>query len=83
MPTSIWALILAWPAAPDSSWMHFAQSEFEAPLWNKLRHRFLLPKDVRVDVGPATVYDFSSEVKALDGRLGDHPYALGDARCST
>lgn len=31
--------------AEMDSWMHFAQSEFEAPLWNKLRHRFLLPKN--------------------------------------
>jgi glutathione S-transferase len=60
------------------SWMHFAQSEFEAPLWNKLRHRFLLPKEIRVDVGPAAVYDFASETKALDRRLGDRPFALGD-----
>ncbi len=58
--------------------MHFAQSEFEAPLWNKLRHRFILPEEVRVDVGPAAAYDFANEVKALDGRLGDRPFALGD-----
>ncbi|TGV63284.1 glutathione S-transferase family protein, partial [Mesorhizobium sp. M00.F.Ca.ET.149.01.1.1] len=35
-------------------------------------------KDVRVDVGPAAVYDFASEVKSLDRRLGDKSYALGD-----
>ena len=64
--------------AEMDSWMHFAQSEFEAPLWNKLRHRFLLPKEVRVDVGPAAAYDFASELKALDRRLGDKPFALGD-----
>ncbi|MDG4882261.1 glutathione S-transferase family protein [Mesorhizobium sp. WSM4884] len=64
--------------AEIDSWMHFAQSELEAPLWNKLRHRFLLPKEVRVDVGPATAHDFASEVKALDRRLGDRPFALGD-----
>ena len=64
--------------AEMDSWMHFAQSEFEAPLWNKLRHRFLLPSDMRVDVGPAAAYDFASEVKALDRRLGDKHYALGD-----
>jgi glutathione S-transferase len=64
--------------AEIDSWMHFAQSEFEAPLWNKLRHRFLLPKELRVEVGPATAYDFANEVKALDGRLGDGDYALGD-----
>ncbi|MFE0016298.1 glutathione S-transferase family protein [Mesorhizobium sp. NPDC059054] len=64
--------------AEMDSWMHFAQSEFEAPLWNKLRHRFILPSDMRVDVGPAAAYDFASEVKALDRRLGQKQYALGD-----
>ena len=64
--------------AEMDSWMHFAQSEFEAPLWNKLRHRFLLPKEVRVDVGPAAAHDFATEVKALDRRLGENPFALGD-----
>ena len=64
--------------AEIDSWMHFAQSEFEAPLWNKLRHRFLLPEAVRVDVGPAAAYDFASEVKALERRLDGRPYALGD-----
>ncbi len=63
--------------AEMDSWMHFAQSEFEAPMWNKLRHRFLLPEDVRVDVGPATAHDFANEVKALEGRLGGRNYALG------
>lgn len=64
--------------AEIDSWMHFAQSEFEAPLWNKLRHRFLLPKELRAEVGPATAYDFANEVKALDGRLGESEFALGD-----
>ena len=64
--------------AEMDSWMHFAQSELEAPLWNKLRHRFLLPKDVRVDVGPAAAYDFASEVETLGRRLGEREYALGD-----
>lgn len=63
--------------AEMDSWMHFAQSEFEAPLWNKLRHRFLLPETVRVDVGAATAHDFGNEVKALEGRLGNAKYALG------
>lgn len=64
--------------AEMDSWMHFAQSEFEAPLWNKLRHRFILPEALRVDVGPATAYDFASEVDALDRRLDGRDYALGD-----
>ena len=64
--------------AEMDSWMHFAQSEFEAPLWNKLRHRFILPQEVRVDVGPAAAYDFANEVKALDRRLEGRDFALGD-----
>lgn len=64
--------------AEMDGWMHFAQSEFEAPLWNKLRHRFLLPQDVRVDVGPAAAYDFANEVKALEARLAGREFALGD-----
>lgn len=63
--------------AQMDSWMHFAQSEFEAPLWNKLRHRFLLPTELRVDVGPATVHDFANEVRTLERRLGDREFALG------
>ena len=58
--------------------MHFAQSEFEAPLWNKLRHRFLLPQEVRVDVGPAAAHDFANEVRTLERRLDGRAYALGD-----
>jgi glutathione S-transferase len=57
--------------AEIDGWMHFAQSELEAPLWNKLRHRFILPPELRV-------YDFASEVRALDGRLGDRAFALGE-----
>ena len=59
-------------------WMFFLQSELEAPLWNKLRHRFLLPETLRADVGPATAHDFANEVAALDRRLADRDYALGD-----
>jgi glutathione S-transferase len=64
--------------AEMDGWMHFLQSEFEAPLWNKLRHRFLLPQEVRVDVGPAAAHDFALEVETLDRRLGDKKFALGD-----
>lgn len=64
--------------AEMDGWMHFAQSEFEAPLWNKLRHRFILPQQVRVDVGSAAAYDFDNEVKALERRLAGQEFALGD-----
>jgi glutathione S-transferase len=64
--------------AEMNSWLHFAQSELEATLWTKLKHRFLLPQELRVDVGPAAAYEFARDIAALEARLGDRPYALGD-----
>ena len=64
--------------AQIDSWVHFAQSELEAPLWNKLKHRMLLPEELRVDVGPWCAWEFSRDVKALARRLGDSKFALGD-----
>jgi len=68
---------LAGRAAFDS-WMHFAQSEFEAPMWNKLKHRLMLPEELRCDVGPWTTYEFDREVAALEAKLNGRAYALGD-----
>jgi glutathione S-transferase len=64
--------------AAMNSWLHFAQSELEAALWNKLKHRLLLPEALRVDVGPASAYEFARDIKAMERRLGDGPFALGD-----
>lgn len=59
------------------AWMHFIQSELEAPMWNKLKHRLLLPESLRVDVGPWTAWEFARDAEALAIRLGDGPFALG------
>lgn len=64
--------------AQIDSWVHFAQSELEAPLWNKLKHRMLLPEELRVDVGPWCAWEFARDVKALGRRLGGNEFALGD-----
>jgi len=61
-----------------NAWLFFAQSELEAPLWNKLKHRMLLPEDERVDVGPWTSAEFTREIRALEARLGEHQFAMGD-----
>lgn len=60
------------------SWMHFAQSDLEAPLWVKLKHTFILPEEMRADVGPACRNEFERAISAMDARLGDRPFALGD-----
>ncbi len=61
-----------------NAWLFFAQSELEAPLWNKLKHRMLLPEAERIDVGPWTSAEFRREINALDARLGDGEFAMGD-----
>ena len=61
------------------SWMVYTQAEFEAPLWNKLRHKFILPGDCRANVSAATAHDFAEEVRTLERKLDGNPYALGEA----
>jgi glutathione S-transferase len=60
------------------AWMFYAQTEFEAPLWTKIRHKFILPEAMRADIGPATAHDFAAEVAALEAKLGGRQYALGE-----
>jgi glutathione S-transferase len=60
------------------SWMLYALSEFEQPMWNKLKHRFLLPNELRAEVAPWVGHEFSAEIAALEAKLGGRPYALGD-----
>lgn len=64
--------------AEMDGWMHFAQSEFEAPMWNKLKHRFMLADELKAEVGPWVTHEFANQVAALEAKLGDRPYALGD-----
>jgi len=60
------------------SWMLYALSEFEQPMWNKLKHRFLLPTELRAEVAPWVKREFDTEIAALEAKLAGRPYALGD-----
>lgn len=60
------------------SWMEFAQSELEAPLWNKLKHRFILPDELKTEVGPWTAWEFATNLKAAERRIGGNEFAMGD-----
>jgi glutathione S-transferase len=64
--------------AAIASWLFFAQSELEAPLWNKLKHRLILPEQLRAEVGPWTAWEFEREIDNFAKRLGDRRFALGD-----
>ena len=61
-----------------SAWLHFILSEFEAPLWNKLKHRVLLPEHLRLDVKPWINAEFRRELATLENRLGKNLFAMGD-----
>ena len=60
------------------SWIQFAQCDFEAPLWLKAKHSFILPEDMRLDVRSVTKLEFAKAVEAMEARLGSNQFALGD-----
>lgn len=60
-----------------NAWLFFAQSELEAPLWNRLKHGSMLPEQERVDVGPWTTAEFTREIRSLEARLGGNEFAMG------
>ena len=61
-----------------NAWLFFAQSELEAPLWNRHKHAAMLPEAERADVGPWTTAEFNREIHALETRLGESRYAMGN-----
>lgn len=60
------------------SWMLWTLSEFEQPMWNKLKHRVLLPEAQRADVSAWLTAEFAREVSVLDQKLAGGDYAMGD-----
>ncbi len=60
------------------SWMIYAQAEFEQPMWNKLKHRLLLPENLRADIGSWVAHEFAKEEQGLEAKLAGRDYALGD-----
>ena len=60
------------------SWIQFAQCDFEAPLWLKAKHSFILPEEMRLDVRSITKLEFAKAVDAMEARLGSNQFALGD-----
>ncbi len=67
--------------AQIDSWLFFAQSELEPPVWAYRKHKKnspLIPKKLQVDLSEWTKFEFSKAVKTLLARLGDNHYAMGD-----
>ncbi len=60
------------------SWIMFAQLDLEGPLWLKLRHAFILPEELRCNLKNNPRLEFAAAVQAMEARLGDREFALGD-----
>ena len=58
----------------------FVLSDLEQPLWTNGKHRFVIPKEYRVqDVLETTKWEFKKSQKALVNLIGERPaFALGD-----
>lgn len=60
-------------------WCYFVLSELEQPLWTKGKHRFILPKDLRVPaIVETATWEFQKALEILSQGLGDKPFILGD-----
>jgi glutathione S-transferase len=64
--------------AQMESWMLWALSEFEQPMWNKFKHRVALPRDLRADISGWLAWEFERECATLERRLDGRDYAMGD-----
>lgn len=60
------------------SWMLWALAEFEPPMWNKFKHRVILPEEQRADVSAWLTAEFARECRVLEQRLAGNEYAMGD-----
>ncbi len=69
--------------AKIDSWLHFAQSELEPPLWINRKHNPasplpLIPRELMQDMKKWADFEFDKSLKTLLDRMGDNPFAMGD-----
>lgn len=71
------------PGSPERAkydqWMFFAQSELEQPMWTKAKHKFVLPRQWRVQgLGETVAWEFQRAADILSRGLGDNEFIVGD-----
>jgi len=65
--------------AKQDSWTHFALDDVETALWTFAKHKFVLPKELRVaDITKSTKYDFDRAMVSLETRLGNQEFVAGN-----
>lgn len=57
----------------------FVLSELEQPLWLWAKHKFALPRAVRVEgLGPAVEHEWTRYTQVVESALNGRPYLVGD-----
>ena len=65
--------------AKQDSFTQFICDEIDGALWTAARNRFVNPEDKRsADIKPILMWEFERSIKALETRLGDNEYLMGD-----
>lgn len=65
--------------AQQDSFTQFAVDELDGTLWQDAKHRFVLPKELRLEgVRAATEYDMARALRTFGERLGDREFVAGD-----
>ncbi|NNM01005.1 MAG: glutathione S-transferase family protein [Gammaproteobacteria bacterium] len=64
--------------AVQDGYTQFAVDDMDGILWTKAKHVFVVPEDMRVEVGPACRWDFGRAMDAFAKRLGGKKYVMGD-----
>jgi glutathione S-transferase len=63
-----------------NQWMAFAVAELEQPLWTIAKHRFALPKELRVPAAEeGAKWDFGRACRVLDKGIAGREYILGES----
>ena len=65
--------------AKQDSFLHFANDEMDSVCWAMAKHKFVLPKELRVsEVIKACEYDWNNAMNTLAKRLGENQFVMGD-----
>lgn len=65
--------------AKQDSFTQFICDEIDGALWTAARNSFVNPEDKRsADIKPILMWEFERSIKALETRLGDNDFFMGD-----
>ncbi len=77
------ASLLPEPGSRDAAlcqqWLFWVVSELEQPLWNMAKHRFILPKELRLAaMAEVATYEWQRPSEILAAHLAGREYMVGD-----